>query len=48
VVAAAATGEHGQEGPILRAVMVHSIALALIVGAIVWIYAHVLPWVVAV
>ena len=48
VVAAAATGEHGQEGPILRAVMLHSIALALIVGAIVWIYAHVLPWVVAV
>lgn len=48
VVAAAATGEHGQEGPILRAVLLHSIALALIVGAIIWLYAHVLPWVVAV
>ena len=48
VVAAAATGEHGQEGTILRAVMVHSIVLALIVGAIVWVYAHVLPWVVVV
>jgi lactate permease len=46
VVAAAATGEHGQEGTILRAVLVHSLALAMIVGAIVWIYAHVLPGVV--
>lgn len=41
VVAAAATGEHGQEGPILRAVLLHSIILALIVGGIVWLYAHV-------
>ena len=48
VVAAAATGEHGQEGPILRAVLLHSIALALIVGAIIWLYAHVIPWVVVV
>jgi lactate permease len=48
VVAAAATGEHGQEGPILRAVFLHSIALALIVGGIIWLYAHVMPWVVAV
>ena len=48
VVAAAATGEHGQEGPILRAILLHSIALALIVGGIVWIYAHILPWVVVV
>lgn len=48
VVAAAATGEHGQEGPILRAVLGHSIILALVVGSIVWLYAHVLPWVVAV
>ena len=43
VVAAAATGETGQEGKILRAVLGHSLALALIVGAIVWIYAHLLP-----
>lgn len=48
VVAAAATGEHGQEGPILRAVLLHSIVLALIVGAIIWLYAHVFPWVVAI
>lgn len=47
VVAAAATGETGEEGRILRAVFVHSIALALIVGAIVWVYAHWLPHLVA-
>jgi lactate permease len=47
VVAAAATGEEGKEGEILRAVIGHSLALALIVGAIVWVYAHLLPgWVV--
>ena len=43
VVAAAATGEDGKEGEILRAVIGHSIALALLVGAIVWAYAHLLP-----
>ena len=43
VVAAAATGEHGKEGELLRAVVGHSIALALMVGAIVWTYAHLLP-----
>lgn len=46
VVAAAATGEGGKEGDILRAVLGHSIALALMVGAIVWLYAHVFPGVV--
>jgi hypothetical protein len=29
------TSEDGQEGPILRAVMIHSIALAQLVGVIV-------------
>ena len=48
VVAAAATGETGEEGKILRAVLGHSFALALIVGAIVWVYAHLLPGMVAV
>src|SRR5262249_31672723 len=43
VVAAAATAEGGSEGGILRPVFWHSIALALIVGAIVWVYAHLLP-----
>ncbi len=46
VVAAASTGEGGREGEWLRAVLWHSLALALIVGLIVWIYAHVLPAVV--
>ena len=40
VVAAAATGEGGNEGDLLRAVLKHSILLALIVGAIVWFYAR--------
>jgi lactate permease len=48
VVAAAATGEGGREGEILRAVLWHSLALALIVGVIVWVYANVFPWAVAV
>ncbi len=48
VVAAAATGEGGREGDILRAVLWHSVALALLVGGIVWLYAHVWPAAVAV
>jgi lactate permease len=47
VVAAAATGEGGREGELLRAVFWHSIVLAFLVGAIVWVYAHILPGVVA-
>jgi lactate permease len=46
VVAAAATGESGHEGALLRAVFWHSLVLALVVGAIVALYAHGLPhWV---
>jgi lactate permease len=47
VVAAAATGEGGKEGEILRAVLWHSIALALLVGGMVFLYAHVWPGAVA-
>jgi lactate permease len=48
VVAAAATGESGQEGRLLRAVLPHSLALAVLTGIIVWTYAHWLPgWVAA-
>jgi lactate permease len=39
VVAAAATGEGGREGELLRKVLWHSVVLALLVGLIVWIYA---------
>ncbi len=48
VVAAAATGEEGREGEILRAVLWHSVCLVLVVAAIVWTYAHVMPWMVVV
>ena len=48
VVAAAATGEGGKEGDILRTIIGHSIALAFLVGAIVWLFAHVFPWAVVV
>lgn len=41
VVAATATGHHGQEGPILRAVFGHSIALALLVGLVVLFQAYI-------
>jgi lactate permease len=47
VVAAAATNEGGKEGEILRAVLWHSVALALLVGIVVLIYAHILPGFVA-
>ena len=46
IVVAAATGEGGKEGDILRTIIWHSISLALLVGAIVWVYAHVFKWVV--
>jgi lactate permease len=48
VVAAAATGENGREGDLLKAAIGHSLALALLVGMIVWTYAHILPQFVAV
>lgn len=43
VVGAAATGESGHEGKLLRAVLWHSIALAGLVSAVVWLYAHAFP-----
>ncbi len=41
VVAAAATQQHGQEGPILRFVFWHSVALALLMGGLVMVQAYV-------
>jgi len=41
VVAAVATGHHGQEGTILRAVFWHSLALAILVGLLVLFQAYV-------
>jgi len=44
VVGAAATGQIGQEGSILRFVFWHSVALALLMGAVVMLQAYVFPW----
>jgi len=46
IVACAATGLENREGDVFRAVLGHSIALALIVGGIVMLFAYVVPgWV---
>lgn len=44
VVATAATGQHGEEGKILRFVFWHSVALAAIMGLIVMMQAYLTPW----
>ena len=41
---AAATGQVGEEGRILRFVFWDSLALVIIVGAIVMLQAYVFPW----
>lgn len=43
VVASVATAEHGQEGTILRAVFLHSLALAVLVGLLVLSQAYLFP-----
>ena len=43
VVAGIATGQHGQEGTILRYVFMHSIALAILVGLVVAAQAYIVP-----
>jgi len=43
VVAGVATGQHGQEGKILRYVFMHSIALAILVGLMVAAQAYLFP-----
>jgi lactate permease len=44
VVATTATGWHGHEGDILRYVFFHSIALAALVGLLVFLQAYVFPF----
>jgi lactate permease len=44
VVAAVATGQHNQEGPILRFVFWHSLILAVLMGVLVLLQAYVFPW----
>jgi lactate permease len=46
VVAGVATGQQGHEGPILRYVFFHSLALASLVGILVYLQAYVFPGVV--
>jgi lactate permease len=46
VVAGVATGQHGQEGRILRSVFWHSLALVALVGVLVLLQAYVFPGVV--
>jgi lactate permease len=46
VVAAAATGQEGQEGPILRFVFWHSLILALLMGLLVLAQAYWWTWVI--
>ena len=43
VVAAVATEQHNQEGPILRFVFWHSLILAILMGLLVLLQAYVLP-----
>jgi lactate permease len=43
VVAGVATGQHGQEGKILRSVFWHSLALATLVGGLVLVQAYFFP-----
>src|SRR5262249_36638877 len=43
VIGCAVTGQEGKEGALFRAVLKHSILLALIVGLIVMMYAYVFP-----
>jgi len=44
VVAAVATGQHNQEGPILRFVFWHSLILAVLMGVLVLLQAYAFPW----
>jgi lactate permease len=46
VVSAAATGQYGGEGKILRYVFWHSVALASLVGLLTLVQAYVFPWMV--
>jgi lactate permease len=43
VVASVATNQQGEEGTILRYVFFHSLALAALVGVVIFLYARVLP-----
>jgi lactate permease len=46
VVASVATQQHGKEGEILRYVFKHSLALACLVGVLVYLQHHFMPWII--
>jgi lactate permease len=46
VVSATATGTHAREGAILRRVFPHSLALAVLMGLLVWLQSGPLAWMV--
>ena len=48
VVSSAATHQVGKEAAIFKAVIMHSVALACLVGAIVMFYSFVVPWLIPV
>jgi lactate permease len=48
VVSSAATQQVGQEAAIFKVVFKHSVALACLVGAVVMVYAFVVPWLIPV
>ena len=48
VVAGVATGQRGGEGAILRYVFFHSLALAALVGVLVYLQCYVFPGMIAV
>ena len=48
VVASTATRTYGQEGTVLRYVFLHSLALACLVGVVVYLMAYVAPFTVLV
>jgi hypothetical protein len=45
-VSSSATNQQGNEAAIFKAVLGHSIALALLVGLIVMLYAYAIPWII--
>jgi len=48
VVASVATNQHGKEGEILRYVFWHSLALACLVGVVVFLQHNFMPWIIPV
>ena len=46
VVASTSTNQQGQEAAIFKAVLMHSVILAVLVGLVVLLYAYAMPWII--